>query len=309
MRRCPITYEEIPDTAKYSPTGLKLLARNLLGLKDLRYSAEEQIQEALARATKMSIQGIQPKLSARLNVSDEELEIVDTRGEFILKPPTHFPEVPANEGLTMRMARGAGVEVPVTGLVYAKDGSFTYFVKRFDRTAKDKLPVEDFAQLLGLTRQTKYESSMERIASVLDNYCTFPALEKVKLFRLTLFNYLVGNEDAHLKNYSLITRNGKIELSPAYDLLNTTITVGNATEEIALPLNGKKRKLSRSDLVDYFGRERLQLTHQVISEVVAGLRESSEKWETFIAESFLSDAMRSRYREILGVRLRILFGD
>lgn len=86
---------------------------------------------------------------------------------------------------------------------------------------------------------------MEKLVNLIDEYCTFPAVEKVKLFKLVLFNYLVGNEDMHLKNYSVIVANGKVELSPAYDLLNSTIVLKGDTEEIALPLKGKKKNLTR----------------------------------------------------------------
>ncbi len=124
----------------------------------------------------------------------------------------------------MTLAEIFGIEVPVHGLVYSKDKSKTYFIKRFDRIGHNqKLAVEDFSQLLGLDRETKYESSMEKVIWVVSTYCSFPKIEFVKLFKRTLFNFLVGNEDMHLKNFSLITRQDRVALSPAYDLLNSTI--------------------------------------------------------------------------------------
>ena len=97
-------------------------------------------------------------------------------------------------------------------------------MRRFDRVGHTgKLAVEDFAQIAGLSRETKYDSSMERLVGLLDAHSTFPAIEKVKLLKRSLFNFLVGNEDMHLKNFSLITRQGKVELAPAYDYLNTTV--------------------------------------------------------------------------------------
>jgi serine/threonine-protein kinase HipA len=134
----------------------------------------------------MSVQGIQPKLSATLNVSRQRFEVVDIGGHYILKPQNpQFPQLPENEDLSMRLAGAAGIDVPLHGLVYSKDGSFTYFIKRFDRIGRNKkLAVEDFAQLFGLSRETKYDASMEKVAAVIEKYCTFPALEKIKLFRL-----------------------------------------------------------------------------------------------------------------------------
>jgi serine/threonine-protein kinase HipA len=203
MNRCPITYEDCQG-GRYSLGGLKKLSPRLRSLKDFPFSAEEQVREAIFRAAKMSIQGVQPKLSVRLNVKEEIFEIVDKGGHYILKPQTvHYKEVPENEDVTMRLAKQIGIDVPLHGLLYSKDGSMTYFIRRFDRAGRNKkIPVEDFAQLSGKNRETKYDSSMEQVTSLIEKFCTFPALEKLKLFNLTLFNYLIGNEDMHLKlNY------------------------------------------------------------------------------------------------------------
>lgn len=242
MKRCPITYEIIADQASYSKNGLRLLSPQLKNLNPLALSADEQRQEAIMRVGKMSIQGIQKKLSAQLKIKEERFEIVDQYGRFILKPQSNiYAELPENEAISMSLAKTIGLEVPIHGLVYSKDNSMTYFIKRFDRLGHNKkLALEDFAQLLGEDRYTKYESSMEQVIKVIEKFCTFPKIEFVKLFKLTLFNFLIGNEDMHLKNFSLITRDQKIMLSPVYDLLNSTIAMGSAKEEIALPLNGKK---------------------------------------------------------------------
>ena len=232
MNRCPITYEPCGEQ-KYSARGLKQLSAKLTELHDFPYDKSEQIKEAIARASKMSIQGVQPKLSVKLDVKNSIFEIVDVGGMFIIKPQNDwYAQLPENEDLTMRLAAMIGIETPLHGMVYSKDGSKSYFIKRFDRLPKKKkVAVEDFAQLTGNTRETKYSSSMEKIAIVLDEFCTFPLIEKQKLFKITLFNYLCGNEDMHLKNFSLIRRNGKVELSPAYDLLNATIAMPNPQEQ------------------------------------------------------------------------------
>lgn len=147
---------------------------------------------------------------------------------------------------------------------------------------------------------------MEQAITVIDHYCTFPLVEKLKLFRLTIFNFLVGNEDMHLKNFSLILRKGKVELSPAYDLINTTIALSNVTEEIALPLRGKKRNLSRSIMEEYFGKERLGLTEGVIKEVLSEIAAIFLVWKELIEISFLSDAMKHKYMELVSNRRQVL---
>lgn len=309
MNRCPITYEECGDS-KYSEKGLNLLHHGLSGLKDLPYTAEEQVREAAARADKMSIQGVQPKLSAVFSPKKQSFEIVDVGGKYILKPQLpYYSEVPENEDLTMRLAASIGLDVPLHGLVYSKDGTFTYFIKRFDRIGRNKkAAVEDFAQLSGEDRDTKYRSSMEKVVQIIDRFCTFPLVEKAKLFKLVLFNYLTGNEDAHLKNFSLIRRDPKIELSPAYDLLNTTIVI-RAKEELALPLNGKKRNLTRNDFIQYFGRERLRLTEKVVEGTLAEIDKAQVRWERLIGISFLSEGMKERYLNLLDSRRRVLGVD
>lgn len=307
MKCCPITYDPCGKSL-YSDKGLKLLSQNLENLELLSYTAEEQRAEAMARATKISIQGVQPKLSAVLNIKESKFDLVDTGGKYILKPQHHiYPQLPENEDVTMRMAKAAGINVPLHGMIWSKDKSLTYFIKRFDRAGhKDKVPVEDFAQLARLTRDTKYNYSMEKMVLLLDEYCTFPLIEKAKLFRLVLFNYLTGNEDMHLKNYSVIRDGDKIELSPAYDLLNSTIVLKGGAEEIALSLAGKKRKLTRKVLVDYFGKERCGLTDKVVESSLLALSQAKKTWFTLLADCFLSSEFKEKYTVLLESRLKIL---
>ena len=312
MKRCPITYEEISETETYSRNGLRMLSPQLTDLNPLHLSTSEQRMEAIARAGKMSIQGVQTKLSACLNIKKQCFEIVDQYGNYILKPQSEFyPELPENEALTMSLAATIGIEVPVHGLVYNKEGEFTYFIKRFDRTKhKKKYAVEDFAQLSNFRRDTKYNSSMEKVAELISEarYCSFPKIEAVKLFNLTVFNFLIGNEDMHLKNFSLITREHKITLSPAYDLLNTTIAQTNPKEELALPINGKKNNLKRRDFVDYFAKERLKLNEASIHSVLEKIYTTLPIWKELIKNSFLSARMQDKYRDLLEERIQRIYG-
>lgn len=308
MNRCPITYR--PCEKRYSEEGLKRLSPRLATLNDFPYTAQEQVRESAIRAAKMSIQGAQPKLSARLNLKSGVFEVATIGGRYILKPQNPiYPELPENEDLTMRMAAAVDIETPLHGLIYSKDGSLTYFIKRFDRIGRNKKQaMEDFSQLMGLPREAKYDGSMEKVAGVIDRYCVFPALEKLKLFRLTIFCFLTGNEDMHLKNFSLISRPGKVELSPAYDLLNTSIAIGRPSEELALPLKGRKRKIDLPSLVDYFGKERLKLSDKVLSQTMARFRAAFPEWERLIDAGFLSNGMKERYRGLMRERWARVFG-
>ncbi len=300
MNRCPITYQPCGNQL-YSEKGLRLLSPLLKELAPLNFTAEELRNEATVRATKMSIQGVQPKLSAILNAKEGKFEIVDKNGRYILKPQHyHFPELPENEDLTMRLAATIGIDTPLHGLVYGKDHSLTYFIKRFDRKGqKDKVHVEDFAQLAGMSRDTKYRYSMEKLVKLLDNFCTFPALEKAKLFKRVIFNFLIGNEDMHLKNYSIIVQNGKVELSPAYDLLNSTIVLQGDVEEIALPVKGKKSNLNADVLISYFGKEHCGLTDRVVEKILDTTGKAIPLWFGEIENSFLSQEMKEKYASLL----------
>lgn len=308
MKHCPITYEIITKQEDYSQRGLRLLSPQLKNLSPLELSADEQRKEAVTRVGKMSIQGIQTKLSAQLKIKEGHFEIVDQNGHYILKPQSEFySELPENEAITMSLATTIGLEVPIHGLVYSKDKSMTYFIKRFDRFAHNKkLALEDFSQLSGADRHTKYESSMEKVITIIANFCTFPKIEFVKLFKLTLFNFLIGNEDMHLKNFSLITRDQKISLAPAYDLLNSTIALGDAKEEMGLPLNGKKNNLTKRDLLGYFAVERLGLNQNIITEVVQEIQQAFPRWQELVGNSYLSPSMQEKYLHLLKERCKRL---
>jgi serine/threonine-protein kinase HipA len=304
VNRCPITYDPIPSGQEYSARGLRVLHSRLTHLDPLPFTEAELIQEAANRAGKMSIQGIQPKLNAVVRVKEGRFELVDRLGRFILKPPTAaYPQLPENEALTMKLARLTGFELPDHGLVRAKDGRLVYWIRRFDRIGQGRrIAVEDFAQLCGENRETKYDSSVEKLAGVLNRYCTFPAVEKMVFFQRFLFNFLVGNEDMHLKNYSLITENEVVRLAPCYDFLNTTLILKNATEESALPLNGKKAGFTRNLLVQYLGLNRLELQPQVVESALQLFRRVVPIWKEWIEWSFLSEQSKARYWELVQAR-------
>jgi serine/threonine-protein kinase HipA len=308
-KRCPITYESLDSgETLYSVAGLHQLSRYLDHLDPLLLTSAELVREAAARADRMSIGGVQPKVSAVLRASQGRFEIVTVGGRWILKPDNPaYPEIPANEDLTMRLASAAGIQTPTHALVYARDGELVYAVQRFDRVGQQsKLAVEDFAQLLGLNRETKYDSSMERAAGVVERFCTFPAVEKVELFRRVLVAFLTGNEDLHLKNLSVLTdRDGLRRLSPAYDLVSSG-TVLRDPAELALPIAGKRSNLRREHVVDYYGRERLGLTDRVVADVLGEIERAQPAWDDLLARSFLSAELRERYAAILTQRRHAL---
>jgi serine/threonine-protein kinase HipA len=220
-----------------------------------------------------------------------------------VKPPhLIYPDLPENEALTMSLAAIVGIEVPISGLLLNADQTRSYFVRRFDRVGWDKQPVEDFAQLSGATRDTKYDSSTERLIEIIDRFCTFPALERMKFLDRLLFAFLTGNEDMHLKNWSLITRSDKVELSPAYDLLNSTSPNPKSREELALTLHGKKSNLRATDFWRYLAAERLGLSPVLIEQTKARFAVGCRDWPARIESSFLSSEMKGRFLGLLDER-------
>lgn len=243
---------------------------------------------------------------ANIKINSDIARLVDHGGRYILKPQSElYPELPENEALSMTLASMVGIEVPVHGLIYSKD-SLTYFIKRFDRAGHNiKIPVEDFAQLSGQTRDTKYNSSMEKVIKIIETFCSFPLIEAAKLFKLTLFSFLIGNDDMHLKNFSLITRGEKITLSPAYDLLNTGIVL-HSKDEMALPLHGKMRNLKISDFVAYFATQQLKLNQAIVNQVIKEFKQAIPQWRNLISISFLSKSMQEKYLTLLDERCKKL---
>ena len=310
LRRCPLSYEPLaPGEPLYSGAGLRRLSRSLTHLAPLAFTASQLVQEAAARADRMSIGGVQPKVSAVLRPAEGRFEVVTTGGRWILKPDNPaYPEIPANEDLAMRLAAAAGVQTADHGLVYAQEegggpGALVYAVRRFDRVGRgEKLAVEDFGQLLGLDRETKYDASMEQAAAAVERFCTFPVVEKVELFRRTLVAFLTGNEDMHLKNLAILTgRDGLRRLSPAYDLVASGAVLRDP-KELALPIAGKRSNLRREHLVEYYGRERLGLSDRVVAGVLANLDAAGAVWHALVDRSFLSESVRTRLRQILADR-------
>ena len=307
MKRCPITYKPISIDREFSEKGVRLLSRQAQTINPFPFTVEEQLSLARDMAAKMSIQGVQPKISARFNGALGDFIPINRNGRYILKSQNQlYPYLPENENLSMKLAALAGCKTPLHGLIRGSDSRFIYFIRRFDRAPlSKKLAVEDFSQLAGMSRETKYNYSIEKVVELLDRYMTFPQIEKAKIFRLVLVNFLLGNEDAHLKNFSVISRNGKHELSPCYDIVNTTLALGDGVaEESALPLRGKKRRFKKDDFFVYLGIERLGLPDRVIDSVRDDLLRVQSAWRELISWSFLPENLRDGFQRIVDKRIK-----
>ncbi|OIO35399.1 MAG: hypothetical protein AUJ74_06570 [Candidatus Omnitrophica bacterium CG1_02_44_16] len=217
----------------------KELPRIEFGLADIS-------QEAQKMAGKLSISGVQPKLSVKWDRKKNLLVSVAVGGGYILKPQTqNFPNIPENEQCCMDMAQILGIGIPEHCLIPLSDGSLSYCIARFDRKGLKKIHQEDFAQILG--RGDKYKGSVEEIGMELKQISSAPGLDAQLFFERVVFNFLIGNGDAHLKNYSILySDENEARLTPAYDLVSSKLVILGEADS-ALTINGKKNKLSGND--------------------------------------------------------------
>lgn len=257
----------------------------------------------------VAVPGVQPKLSMSVfkdkNEGPNRLTVVGALGgNYIFKPPSDvFPEMPENEHLTMRIAESFGIKAVEASLIRLGSGELSYLTKRIDRTSNgEKIHMIDMFQIIEAF--DKYKSSMERIGKVLQQHSENTLLDLLSFFELTLFSFITGNNDMHLKNFSMIKTHSGWSLSPAYDLLNVRIANQEDNEELALTLGGKKNKLTRANF-EQFGED-LGLNAKQIEGVFKRFAKNKEKAIHWIDQSFLSDVMKAAYLETLEVKYQRL---
>lgn len=262
-------------------------------IPSISFSLQDIPLKAQAMAGKMSISGMQPKLSLKLDKRRAELVIAPRGGEYILKPEIQqFPHTPENENCCMDIAGALAIDVPPHCLLTLKDGSPAYVVKRFDRLGEEKIHQEDFYQIL--EKKDKYLGSLEQIGKKLKEISAVPGLDVQLFFERVVFNFLIWNGDGHFKNYSILHhQQGGIRLSPAYDIICSKLVIP-AEEDSALPLNGKKNNLTRNDF-DAFA-ESLKIPQKVRYEKFTG---QTERIKQFIKASRLPDDFKKKFAEIV----------
>ena len=273
----------------------------------LDYSREE-MDELAAQVIKSqtTLTGVQPKLSLNLDKhkDSQKLTIVGLWGGYIFKPQTEqFSMLPENEDLTMHLAEIAKLKIVPHTLIRMKDGSIGYLTKRIDRTKKgEKIAMEDMCQLTERQTEHKYRSSYEQIGKAIRKYSAYPQLDMVDFLELVYFSWLTGNNDMHLKNFSLYSPAGEPVLTPAYDLLSVAISNPADDEELALNLNGKKKHLKDSDFVAAF--RTCGVPEIVFDRIKKKYLDLLPKFEEEIQRSFLSEDLKAAYIELLHKRMK-----
>lgn len=252
-----------------------------------------------------SLTGVQPKLSLHLNEHEgsKRLTIVGLWGDYICKPQTsQYEMMPEVEDLTMHLAEAAHIEVVPHTLMPMADNTLCYLTHRIDRTATgEKIAMEDMCQLTERQTEHKYKSSYERIGKTIQRYSSMPKMDVTNFFELVLFSWLTGNNDMHLKNFSLYETADKIRLTPAYDLLNAAIINPKDDEELALTLNGRKKKLQREDFIK--SAASLGIEGVVVERLINKYIKLLPKFWAAIQSSFLSAGLKEKYGELLKERL------
>ena len=314
---CPCTLAEGFQT--YSPAALRQLfdgaeVSHILPFNSPNSDTEDN-REYTRHVGRISLSGVQPKASLVLLNGQLQQPLAGERGQYILKPaPTSYTLLerkfcPANEHLSMQLASQIyHIETAANAICFFRDGEAAYVCRRFD-VAPDgsKFQQEDFASLGGLTKANggadyKYSNlSYEECAQLIQKYTTASAIEVLKFFRIVVFNYLILNDDAHLKNFSLINRgDGEYHLSPAYDLVNTSLHLyeprifaldkGLFSEGMQLT---DTHTITRKDFEE-FGR-RIGLAPRIIKRELDFFSAEQPLAQALINRSFLSDPLKLRY--------------
>ena len=309
--KCLYCYQELkPGQKDFHPA----CARRFFGsggvpvLPYSRQNINELAREVIESHT--TVTGVQPKLSMDINRGGRDepdrLTIVGLWGRYILKPKSDtYPWLPEDEDLTMHLATLARIQVVPHALIRFSDGELTYITRRIDRDDDGrKYLMEDACQLSERLASDKYKSSYENVGKLIRSYSSMPQLDVVKYWEVVVFSWLTGNSDMHLKNFSLFCRiPGLYTLTPAYDLLNVHLLFDDP-EELALTLDGRKRKINRQNFVN--AMRTTGLDDKVIDNIFAKFQKLQSHWEAFIDQSFLPQELCERYKAEIAARLAIL---
>ncbi len=302
-------YEKVKDGIYHPSCSKKIFGKDIPPLLSLSKKDIQKLEKKYLSQHQV-ITGVQTKLSLKLDTSyPPRLTILQSLGgEFILKPPQEkFSEMPEIEDLTMHLASICGVKTALHGLLPMKDNSLAYVTKRFDRKDGKKIAVEDLCQLSELLTEQKYQSSYERVGKIISQFTNNPGEHVLRFFEILVFSFIVGNNDMHLKNFSLNTQDeSNIVLSPAYDLLSVRILISSKDdpEEMALNLNGKKNKIKFDDFLSL--GENLKIPQKVCRMVIKNQIEKKNEMFEMIKKSFVTTKNKKGLLKIIEERVKRL---
>lgn len=311
-RRCLYCYEPLFESNSDFHEACNKRFFGQLKTPQLAYNLEN-LQELATQViqSQMAVTGVQAKVSLSLYRKQEKnltkkLTIVGLYGDYILKPPSeHYVQLPELESVTMHMAAVCGIKVVPHSLVKLQDETLCYITKRVDRTRKGKLHMEDMCQLSERLTEDKYKGSHEQVAKLILKYSSSPLLDVSNFYEQVLFSFFTGNTDMHLKNFSLLEKEGQgLNLCPAYDLVPTALVNETDTEELALTLNAKKRKLKYADFLAAF--ENGGLNKKVLDNTLELFLYAKPEMLTVLEKSFVSDEYKMKYAVLIESRYKQL---
>ena len=296
-KSCLFCYQELSEErSEYHPKcSKKIFGIPIPPLLEYTNSQMLELAEKIIQ-TQSTVTGVQAKLSLGLkNLSGKEipqkLTIMGVWGGYILKPPSeNYPSLPELEDLTMHLAEIAGIETVPHTLIRLASGELSYLTKRIDRKGRQKFHMEDMCQLTERLTEAKYRGSYEQIGKALVKYSANPGLDVINFFEQVVFSFLTGNNDMHMKNFSMF-KDPKIgyKLSPAYDMVASELVVIGDDEEMALSLNGKKKKINRKDFET--ATSRFEIDRRAFENIFNRFKKALPKWQEFINKSFLKEEM------------------
>ena len=312
MNKCLSCYKELnpSDSGNYHLKCIKAFY-GTASAPSLPYRLDEM--EMLAKQAvelSVTVPGVQPKLSLGWIKNTMEdghkgrLTIMDAlEGLYILKPQNkQFEQMPENEHLSMKLAELFKINVVPSNMIRLSSGELCYITKRIDRK-KDgsKIHMIDFLQILEL--EDKYMGTMENLGKTVGELSVNTLMDKLRFFELAVFNFIIGNNDMHLKNFSMWQSDMGWVLSPAYDLLNVKIILPTDKDDTALLLGGKKKNFNKL----YFNRfgKVLQLNERQINAVYKKLHVWLPKAIDLIEDSFLNDNNKLHYKELITQRTNL----
>lgn len=288
--------------------------------------ADRETVEASTQASgRISISGVQPKYAMVEDGGQIRFAQEGEQGRYILKiapVERHILDreyVPANEWLTMHIAEQIySIPTAKNCLCCFGNGEVAYLTKRFDvQPVGGKWLQEDFASIANVSKDThgedyKYDAlSYEECAALIDQYVNAAMVEKRKFFRLVCFNYLSSNDDAHLKNFSLMSLDGNdYRLTPAYDLLNTFLHLANP--RIFALSKGLYSDMVVDDTHSVTGKtfaefgRRIGLPDKMVEKELSFFGEDYPALQTMVNGSLLSDSLKDLYFKTFDYRRKTL---
>jgi serine/threonine-protein kinase HipA len=306
--KCLVCFRE--SSANYhGACGKELFGSASVPVNDISMQALKDIAHKNSK-DRVVVSGVQPKISLGIEKSktkSSRLTIMNfLSGSFILKPPHEkYAELPECEALTMELAKINKINVAPHGLYRLQSGELCYLSRRFDRVVVahrlQKIHQEDFCQLSEQLTEDKYRYSSEKLFDLIDRLSTQAGLDKVNLLQLLLFSFVTGNNDMHLKNFSLVEGEDGVRLSPAYDLVNVNLVNPKDTEECALPIGGKKKNIGYKHFKKL--AEKAKIPEKVFQKIVTQLVEQEAAWRECIENSFLSEKSQKKYLNLVRSRL------